>query len=327
MIVLHLARLARESFLWGEAAAMTSEHTPGRRSRSLAPPALPFGAKKETLASAVAEIAPGFRADAKAPDTRVVWLPSARGQPLASTPIIAETPERGAPISLAPWRVVVLRVKMPTPVDLLASTLDKKTVAPGVAVGGDWIFWANALRFASALVTRQKMLPGLSNGDDTWRARWDAVVAGADAERLEQLARAMPHACRALSDDASRPPASYSYARTFFEESLSISTRFQTLRQSKLRRTAHLPMHRRQPCAPPAMHRASEVLGDSRTLPLHPASFARWTLLGRDPLSQADVSCFTTTRYDKPFSSNSVGIHLNHSWRRLFGDSRQIHCW
>ena len=227
MIVLHLARLARESFLWGEAAAMTSGHAPGRRSPSPEPPTLPFGAKKETLASAVAEIAPGFRADAKVPDTRVVWLPSVRGQPLASTPIIAETPEPSAPISLAPWRVVVLRVKIPTLVDLLASTLDKKTVAPGVAVGGDWIFWANALRFASALVTRQKMLPGLANGDGAWRARWDAVVAGADAERLEQLARAMPHACRALSDDASRPPASPAVATLtgFVDEVVDCLTR------------------------------------------------------------------------------------------------------
>jgi hypothetical protein len=66
-------------------------------------------------------------------------------------------------------------VKIPTLVDLLAATLDKKTVAPGVTVGGDWIFWANVLRFASALVTRQKMLPGLANGDGTWRARWDPV--------------------------------------------------------------------------------------------------------------------------------------------------------
>ncbi len=129
MIVLHLARLARDSFLWGDAGAMTSGHAPARRSRNPDAPALPFGAKKEALASAVAEIAPGFRADAKVPDTRVVWLPTVRGQPLASMPIIAETPEPDAPISLAPWRVAVLRVKMSTLLDLLASTVDKKTVA------------------------------------------------------------------------------------------------------------------------------------------------------------------------------------------------------
>ena len=44
-------------------------------------------------------------------------------------------------------------------------------------------------------------------------------------------------------------------------ECSAISTRFQILRQPKLRETAHLPMHRRQPYAAPAMHRASEVLG------------------------------------------------------------------
>ncbi len=205
MIVLHLARMAGESFVWGEAAAAAGVRPRARRSRSPGPPLLPFGAERETLASAAAEIAPGFRAGARVPDTRVVWLPSMRGRPLASTPIIAETPEPGGPVSLAPWRVAVLQVTMPTLVDLLASTLDQKTLAPGVSVGGDWTFWANALRFASALVTQQKMLPGLAKGDGTWHARWDAVVAGADAERIEQLARAMPHACRALSGDASRP--------------------------------------------------------------------------------------------------------------------------
>src|SRR5437867_4997029 len=208
MIVLHVARLARESFLWGEGPTMTSGRAPARRSRSPSPPALPFGADKDALAAAVAQIAPNFGADEKAPQTRVVWLPSSRGQPLASTPVIAEAQEPSEPLSLAPWGVVALRVKIPTLVEMLVSTLDKKAVAPGVSLGGDWTFWANALRFASALVTRQKILPGLANCDGTWRACWNAVVTGADAERLEQLARAMPHACRALSDDTSRPPAS-----------------------------------------------------------------------------------------------------------------------
>src|SRR5438552_1564899 len=153
MIVLHVARLARESFLWGEGAALTSGHAPARRSRNPSPPpALAFGANKEALAAAVAEITLGFRADEKTLATRIAWLPSARGQPLPSTPIIAPPPEPSEPISLAPWSVVALRVKIPTLVDMLASTLDRKAVAPGVTVGGDWTFWATALRFASALV-------------------------------------------------------------------------------------------------------------------------------------------------------------------------------
>jgi hypothetical protein len=110
MIVLHIARLARESFLWGEVPAMTGAYALARRSRNPSLPALAFGANKEALAAAVAEIRPGFCADEKGrKQTRVVWLPSVRGQPLASTPIIAPPPEPSDPISLAPWSVVALR--------------------------------------------------------------------------------------------------------------------------------------------------------------------------------------------------------------------------
>src|SRR5262249_53166819 len=44
--------------------------------------------------------------------------------------------------------------------------------------------------------------------EDFYRARWRPVFAGADATRLSTLARAMPHACRALTiTGADGPPA------------------------------------------------------------------------------------------------------------------------
>jgi len=207
MIVLHSAPLAREFVLWGEAAATVGRHVPGRRSRSPASPSLPFGAGKEALAAAIAEVLPGVRIDERTCETRIVWVPSVEGQPVASSPLIAAPPETGGAVALQPWSVVVVRVEAGTLFDLLAATLDKKAVAPGVTVGGDWTFWASALRFASALVARQQILPGLTNCNGHWRACWEAVFAGADAERLQKLARAMPHACRALSGNASRPSA------------------------------------------------------------------------------------------------------------------------
>ena len=207
MIVLHAAPLAEEFFIWAEATAPTGGKTSRRGPRAPAPPALPFGAGKDDLLAAVADILPGVRADGQAAETRIVWLPGARGQALASTPLIASPPENGAPMVLGPWRVAVLRVEAPMLLDLLAATLDKKFIAPGLTIGADWSFWANALRFASALATRQQMLPGLTRRDRRWRACWEAVFAGVDAGRLQQLARAMPHACRALSADASQPPS------------------------------------------------------------------------------------------------------------------------
>src|ERR1700686_4295452 len=148
MIVLHSAPLAREFVLWGEAAPTVRRHVPGRRSRSPASPSLPFGAGKGALAAAIAEVLPGVRIDERTCETRIVWVPSVEGQPVASSPLIAAPPETGGAVALQPWSVVVVRVEAGTLFDLLAATLDKKGVAPGVTVGGDWTFWASALRFA-----------------------------------------------------------------------------------------------------------------------------------------------------------------------------------
>jgi SNF2 family DNA or RNA helicase len=207
MIVLHAAPLAGAFFVWGEAAVAAGRDTVARRSRRTAPAALPFGASETTLAGAIAEI-PAIRAEHRPCAAGVVWLPSARDQPVASSPLIAAPPASDEALSLRPWRIAVQRVEIPALVDLLAATLDKSAVAPGVAFGADWIFWTQALRFASALVIRQQMLPGLRQRERQWRACWEAIFGGADADRLRKLARAMPHACRALSMDADRPSAS-----------------------------------------------------------------------------------------------------------------------
>jgi hypothetical protein len=64
------------------------------------------------------------------------------------------------------------------------------------------------MRFAGSLVARQQFLPDLEPVEDFYRARWRPVFAGADAARLSTLARAMPHACRALTTTgADGPPA------------------------------------------------------------------------------------------------------------------------
>ena len=44
--------------------------------------------------------------------------------------------------------------------------------AGGVLVGADLAFWADAARFAGALVARQHYLPGLSTEHGAYRARW-----------------------------------------------------------------------------------------------------------------------------------------------------------
>jgi SNF2 family DNA or RNA helicase len=95
-------------------------------------------------------------------------------------------------------RIDVLPVALPQCLELLARFGDKKIVRPGLVIGADLLFWAAALRFAAGLVMRGQFLPGLETGAPP-RARWHAVIAGAEVERMHALVEAMPPAARALT--------------------------------------------------------------------------------------------------------------------------------
>jgi hypothetical protein len=84
--------------------------------------------------------------------------------------------------------------------------MGKQVLAPGVIVAQDLVFWTTAMRFAGALVARQQFLPGIAEEPAGYGARWQPIFAGADAERLAKLAKAMPHVGRALTRDAAAAP-------------------------------------------------------------------------------------------------------------------------
>jgi hypothetical protein len=48
--------------------------------------------------------------DRPAAESWVAWLPTIRGQPLPSSPLIAEPPEPGPEPELAPWTVTARRL-------------------------------------------------------------------------------------------------------------------------------------------------------------------------------------------------------------------------
>jgi superfamily II DNA or RNA helicase len=233
MIVLH-AGLDRDGLLlWGEAPLETGDAVarPRRerragRARRTAPPPLPYDAGRERLAASLEAV--GLSPEAEV-ESVVAWLPTAGGDAIASSGLVAPPPERGRPV-LEPWTVTALRPSAADSVDLLSACLDKDTLGPGVVVGRDLAFAAAVLRFAGGLVAREAFVPGLAHAaqpsprgravgrcdgaapetrvseDDGYEAVWTPVLAGRDAEHLARLARAMPPVSRALAGDALRPP-------------------------------------------------------------------------------------------------------------------------
>jgi SNF2 family DNA or RNA helicase len=205
MILLQAGFCEAQFFLWGEAGA---EETPAtartRKTQAKAPALLPHAAGIKAILTALKETADLGELPRQGEDL-VLWCPTVKNVPIASSPLIAPPPEEGAAV-LRSWRVPALRLSPTAALNLLAHCVGRSLLQPGVLLGKSLGYWTTVLRFAGALVAREQLLPGVQPGPPSLRACWEPVPTGADAQRLKQLAQAMPGACRALATTAEAPP-------------------------------------------------------------------------------------------------------------------------
>ncbi|HEY1188644.1 MAG TPA: SNF2 helicase-associated domain-containing protein, partial [Gemmata sp.] len=124
---------------------------------------------------------------------------------MPSSPLLAE--RREGPSELKPWLVSGFVPRGDIALSFLAGVGDRPTLAPGVGTGGTLRYWSAALRFAAALVARERFLPDVVQMGGEWFARWVPTLSGADSGRFARLAGAMPPACRALGDALPDRPA------------------------------------------------------------------------------------------------------------------------
>ncbi|MCX7037856.1 MAG: SNF2 helicase-associated domain-containing protein, partial [Spirochaetes bacterium] len=138
-----------------------------------------------------------------------VWAPFAGERPLASNPMIEATAEVGEhpETALACRPVGCLRLTWNDAIGFLCTCMDKKVVAPGILIGTDLRFWANALRFVGLLVHRKAYLPGLAHRGGRFLAVWEPVIDGEEKKILAGLAAAMPPSARALVGEPETEPS------------------------------------------------------------------------------------------------------------------------
>ncbi|HKI31240.1 MAG TPA: DEAD/DEAH box helicase [Gemmataceae bacterium] len=208
MIILHAGLEDGQLLLWGESppADPIPAAPRGRKPKVPQPRRFPFHPGTEYLTAALAGTLPDTSRRSLPAEERVLWLPTVKDRPVPSSALVAEPPEPGETAALVPWRTVVLRLDPNQAIDLLSACADRETLAPGVIVGPTLAFWARALRLAGALVAREQFVPDVRQTGQAWQARWRPVLAGADAQRHSQMARAMPPASRALGADGAAPP-------------------------------------------------------------------------------------------------------------------------
>jgi SNF2 family DNA or RNA helicase len=198
MLFLHAVVARRRIGFWAERTRHESDVAAPRKRVRAAPH--PYAAAAGDLMSAVREVIPGIPAKHWTTET-LLALPTVGGLPVPSSPIVGDIPSETPEIRI--WEVAAWTPVEDSGIDLLACVGDGPTLAPGIGIGSSLRYWAAAMRFAAALVTRQQFLPDLVRHDGNWFARWTPVLAGNHATHFERLANAMPPAARATENASS----------------------------------------------------------------------------------------------------------------------------
>jgi SNF2 family DNA or RNA helicase len=213
MIILHAAFLEGEFLIWGETPEEPEPPTLKKqrkksnlRTGPTNPEPLRYDAGAERLSSALKEISFDFKVIKKSTRLMIAWLPTVGNQPLPSSPLIGESPKSIGTATLVPWKVTVLRLPLEKTVEFLCRSTGKQILGPGIIVGKDLSFWAAALRFAGALVTKGQFLPDVSETHGIYMAHWRPIFSGVDNEGLSKFGKSMPAVARALSLKDTSPP-------------------------------------------------------------------------------------------------------------------------
>ena len=220
--MLHGAFDGRRMLLWAERRLeITPPARPARGKRRAAShtPVSPYDPGGQDLLAALRTgLDAGSDLHAR---TAVLWLPSVDAAPVASSGLIADPPNGAKTAALRPWTISAVAPPWPAMLEFLCECFGRRTLAPGVIVGEDLAYWVAAMRFAAALVARQHFLPDLIEQDDQdggMLARWRPALTYADLRAREQLAAAMPDACRAAGGVESPPDATASAMLQAFVE-------------------------------------------------------------------------------------------------------------
>ena len=203
MIILHAGKDEKQFFVWGEGPAEEDVLAVkrGRPPKNPVEKPYPFDAGVEGLSSALEALS--VDTGRREAENITVWMPTRAGSPIPSSPLIADTPDSKAKLTLTPWTVSAYLLEADELTDFLCTCMGKRVLAPGIIPGSDLLWWAEALKFAGSLAAGQKYLPGVRVEEGKYRAFWEPVFAGEDAEGLVKLAKQMPPVARALTQTPS----------------------------------------------------------------------------------------------------------------------------
>ncbi|TYT74653.1 DEAD/DEAH box helicase [Desulfobotulus mexicanus] len=206
MIFLHASWLDGRLHLWAETqpeSPFVPKSPRGRKPLQPKAKIFPYDPSNLVLGSVLKKTFPEIRALKKDFRTASLFLPTLKGCPLPSSPLIAQLPEgNGEPLSLHPWLTSTLVLDWQGCRTLLGRCMDGPLLEKGVFAGSDLLWWAQMLRFVASLAVKGAYLPAVQRGErGDFYARWQPLPHGEDYDTLARLEAAMPESCRCLGPE------------------------------------------------------------------------------------------------------------------------------
>ncbi|MFP3896837.1 MAG: DEAD/DEAH box helicase [Anaerolineales bacterium] len=131
--------------------------------------------------------------------TRIALLPSYKRAPVVPRWLSEEDGDHEGEVTLRPWRVEGLDLSVLDILDILVSLPLRDTQVTANRLGDDLCYWGLVAKFTLELLARERFLPGLRPQNGAMRAMWVPMLEKPENhQRLLNLARAMPPACRAI---------------------------------------------------------------------------------------------------------------------------------
>ena len=205
MLILHLTMADGAFHLWAESDRSQAAGRRGGVGRAGArakahPFAAPAAVTDEEVAAALQLVEPSFE-----PAELICHLPSRRGGPAPSTPLLNQRTEVAGATRSRPWAVPALRLLPLDATLLLAHLGDRELLRPGVVCGSGLRLACQLFRLAASLVARQQVLPALALESRGCRAAWEPVLTGDDAQAFDSIAACAPGVLSCASANATTP--------------------------------------------------------------------------------------------------------------------------
>ena len=203
MIVLHAIwdNSSAKLHIWAESSslAMAARKRTARQTEGSKPRIHPFAFAHDALLEELGKLSGSLLVENARIGTLTLRLPSAaKGpQPSPELSIEKESEDARATPQFKWWEVVTLTLDGSLALDFLLSLPNNPPYS--TTFGSSLRFWAQAVRFAFELITRQSFMPALQETRRgnvlSCRATWEIVLSEEDTERMLRLTSMMPPLC------------------------------------------------------------------------------------------------------------------------------------